>query len=112
MLKKSLVKLPEILFARPLGDVAGPTCLTCGRIVQEEQMVETHKTGCRVLVRCHGDEELRTFDFGTEQWDHTHLRRAMQRMRWFDPTKPKEDAYGPLSKDQEEKQLGREVYDV
>lgn len=112
MLKKSQVNLHNLITARIVGDVAGPTCLTCGRIVQKEEMVETHKTGCKVLVTCHGQEELRTFDFGTEAWNHIDLKKAMQRMRWFDPTKPNEDAYGGLTIDQATQDLGKEIYDV
>ena len=112
MLKRSTVNLLDILHAHVTPDVCGATCLTCGRVVQKEEMVETHKYGCKVLVTCHGQEELRSFDFGTEYWGDQDLKRAMQRMRWFDPTKPNEDAYSGLTDEQFNVELGKEIYDV
>lgn len=70
--------------------VAGPLCLTCGRPVDQEMMVEGEPgrtTGCRVLVRHHGAEEVRDFDFGSVEWDHDDLRKMTRSNRWFDPTK-------------------------
>lgn len=49
----------------------------------------------RVLVRCHGAEELRTFEFGSREWDGEDLKRAMQRCAWFDPTSHSEAAGRP-----------------
>ncbi len=42
-------------------------------------------TWTKVLVRHHGDEELRTFDMGSTNWDHEDLASLMQRTNWFDP---------------------------
>lgn len=108
MLSKSKMRAHEIGQSRPTWDVKGNTCLTCGRLVQKEEMVETYKTGCKVLVTCHGQEELRTFDFDTEGWNHIDLKRAMSRSRWFDPTKPREEAWGPLTEEQLRKPLGED----
>lgn len=73
--------------------------MICNRPSDEEQLVEeSHgKRGnfARVLVRCHGAEELRTFEFGTEAWDETDLKRAMQRCAWFDPMSHNETAGQP-----------------
>jgi hypothetical protein len=64
---------------------AGPICLTCGREVQSEAIVEDWKYGVKVLFKCHGQEELRTYDFGTEHWDYERLRAARMSDRLFDP---------------------------
>jgi hypothetical protein len=57
--------------------------------VDEERLVEGEpgwgKTWCRVLVKHHGQEELRTLDFGSVEWDHKDLGKYMQRVRWFEP---------------------------
>ena len=74
---------------RPLSEnQQGAFCLICRRPTDSEQMVDEargQRNFARVLVRCHGDEELRTFEFGSSEWDHTDLNRAMQRCAWFDP---------------------------
>jgi len=69
-------------------DNTGPRCLTCLEVVDLESMVEGYPgqtTFCRVLVRHHGAEELRTFEFDSVEWDHRDLKRAMQSARFFDP---------------------------
>lgn len=70
------------------GEV-GTLCMTCGRRVDYEEMVEGlpgRDTYCRVLVRHHGAEEMRTFSFDSVEWDDRDLKRAMQAATWFAPT--------------------------
>lgn len=72
--------------------------MICRRAVDEEQQVEERRGDVnfiRVLVRCHGSEELRTFEFGSAEWDHTDIKRAMQRCAWFDPVSHNETAGVP-----------------
>lgn len=73
---------------------AGPLCLTCGRVVQQENIVHETRTTAQVLFRCHGEEELRTYDFDTETWPENatdpddrywQLRSFRMRDRLFDP---------------------------
>lgn len=66
--------------------IAGPPCLTCGRVVQKEEIVEEGPTFCRVLFTCHGREELRTYEFETREWGYDELRRMRLADRLFDPT--------------------------
>lgn len=83
------------LRAKPQHQKAGPECILCshkeGRkvVVRSEELVEhlpgDGKTYARVLVKCHGQEELVTFEMGTRDWDFEHLSRLMGRHRWFDP---------------------------
>lgn len=65
-----------------------PLCLTCGRDVDGEELVEgepgTHDYA-RVLVRHHGAEELRTFRMGTIDWSPDELASRMRGADWFDP---------------------------
>ena len=68
--------------------VQGPVCLICQDVVEEESIVEEKRGDhnfCKVLVRCHGDEELCTFEFGSSDWDYRELHRRMQAKGWFDP---------------------------
>lgn len=80
----SLVHAPSVQSAR------GPVCMTCGRLVDEEVLVEGYpgeSTHAKVLVRHHGAEELRTFDMGSTNWDARDLASMMRRTNWFDPTR-------------------------
>jgi hypothetical protein len=81
---------------RPLvQNRCGAYCMICLRpTASEEIKEEVHgdKNYARVLVRCHGSEELRTFEFGSKEWDSTDLKRAMQRCAWFDPMSHNETA--------------------
>lgn len=66
----------------------GAWCLTCLKPVDREELVEFNKGAknyARVLCGCHGAEELCTFEFGSELWDETDLKRAMDKRVWFDP---------------------------
>jgi hypothetical protein len=90
-MKRTIVTMDEILGAKPLAvNSAGAWCLTCLKPCDSESLVEEIRSGTRqaakVLVKCHGAEELGTFDFGAEGWDlHQDLKRAMQRRAWFNP---------------------------
>lgn len=73
----------------------GPLCMTCGRVVDEEQIVEGYpgeSETCKVLVRHHGAEELRTFDMASKEWDAADLASLMRRAHWFDPLQDGGDA--------------------
>lgn len=89
-MKRSVVTFDEILSGRPLQqNAAGAWCLTCLKPTDSEQLVEEHRTSfrqsCKVLVKCHGQEEVGTFEFGRSDWDSDDLKRAMQRRAWFNP---------------------------
>jgi hypothetical protein len=89
-MRRSIVTFDEMLSGRPLREnSAGAWCLTCLKACDSEQLVEEHRgqrNSAKVLVKCHGSEELGTFEFGSEHWDvHGDLKRAMQRRVWFNP---------------------------
>lgn len=87
-IKRTQLGLLAALLAPITYDTEGPLCLTCGRVVDGESLVEGfpgETTFCKVLVRHHNAEELRTFDMGSKEWDHRDLKRLMQGARWFDP---------------------------
>ena len=87
-LRRSRAALGNLVFAPTAGSARGAVCLTCGKLVDEEAIVEGYpgeSATCKVLVRHHGAEELRTFDMGTRAWDHEDLASMMQRTNWFDP---------------------------
>lgn len=83
----------EQLMSKPLEVTSrGAHCMTCLKPTDEEHIVEEWRSslyggrnGMRYLVRCHGAEETRDFEFGSGDWDHTDQQRALQRVRWFDP---------------------------
>lgn len=87
-LRRSLAKLDNLVLAPYAGSARGAVCLTCGKLVDEEGIVEGYpgeSTTCKVLVRHHGAEELRTFDMGSTNWDEADLASYMSRTNWFDP---------------------------
>ena len=78
------------LLAPSVQSALGPVCMTCGRVVDEEQLVEGYpgeSVTCKVLVKHHGAEELRTFHMGSTNWDERDLAQMMRHTNWFDPTK-------------------------
>lgn len=88
----ALVRTSTSLLQRVLAPVVqgaqGPVCMTCGRYVDSEQLVEGEPgrdTFCKVLVRHHGAEELRTFEMSSVEWDAYELKSHMMRANWFDP---------------------------
>lgn len=87
-LRRSLATLGNLVVAPYAGSARGAVCLTCGKLVDEEAIVDGYpgeSVTCKVLVRHHGAEELRTFDMGSANWDHTDLASMMARTNWFDP---------------------------
>ena len=67
----------------------GALCLTCGRPIDSEELVEGEPdktTFAKVLVKHHGAEEMAVLDMGSVEWDAYELRRVMTRHRFFDPT--------------------------
>lgn len=90
-LLRTRAALGHLIHVPYAGDTAmrGAVCMTCGRIVDEEALVEGYpgeSTFARYLVRHHGAEELRTFDMGSQNWDVTDLQTMVGRTNWFDPT--------------------------
>lgn len=74
---------------KPLAEGVAPLCITCGRYLDSEEIVEGYpgQTGfCKVLGRHHGAEELVTFDMGSLEWDFDDLPRFVRGHAWFDPT--------------------------
>lgn len=87
-LRRSTATLDNLVVAPYAGSARGAVCLTCGKLVDEEAIVEGYpgeSVWCKVLVRHHGAEELRTFSMGSTNWDHEDLASMMARTNWFDP---------------------------
>lgn len=85
---RSHVSLGQRILAPAVKSAQGCVCMTCGRIVDVESLVEGEPgktTFARVLVKHHGAEELRTFDMGSVEWDGYELKSHMMRANWFDP---------------------------
>lgn len=84
-----LVHAPSVQHAR------GPVCMTCGRLMDFNGVVEGYPAGpndpgttyCKYLVKHHGAEELRTFDMGSTNWDYADAEQMARRTNWFDPTR-------------------------
>lgn len=71
---------------KPVAPGYAPLCMTCGRYLDGEQVVESKGSMVKVLGRHHGAEELVSFDLGTEHWDEDDVANAMRGHLWFDPT--------------------------
>jgi hypothetical protein len=85
---RSQFGLEQFVVAPHVQAPQGPVCLTCGRVVDSEELVEGYpgeSQTAKVLVRHHGAEELRTFDMGSTNWDERDLGSMMRRTNWFDP---------------------------
>lgn len=85
---RSFTSLEQRILAPNVKAAHGPVCMTCGRIVDSEELVEGEPgktTFAKVLVKHHGAEELRTFGMGSVEWDAYELKSHMQRANWFDP---------------------------
>jgi hypothetical protein len=85
---KSYTSLGNLVQAPYAGSSRGAVCLTCGKLCDEEAIVEGYpgeSVTCKVLVRHHGGEELRTFNMGSTNWDEHDLAQLMSRTNWFDP---------------------------
>jgi hypothetical protein len=100
-LRRTKMGLSQYIITPPTLDVTGPVCALCDKVVDSEELVEgipgeesgergmvTKNAGsdtCRVLVRHHGQEEIREIDFGSREWGPSQLASFMQRIRWFNP---------------------------
>jgi hypothetical protein len=87
-LLRTRTSLEQRVLAPTVQGPRGPVCLTCGRVVDSEALVEGepgHTTFAKVLVKHHGAEELRTFDMGSVEWDSYELKSHMMRANWFSP---------------------------
>ncbi len=96
-LRRSHAPLDRIITAPWVQSARGPVCMTCGRIVDSEALVEGYPgetTYARVLVKHHGAEELRTFDMQSTNWDERDLASYMRRTNWFDPSSHDDMALG------------------
>lgn len=85
---RSRASLDNLIVAPHVQAAQGATCCTCGRLVDEESIVEGYPgetTWAKVLVRHHGAEELRTFDMGSTGWDNGDLASLIRRTNWFVP---------------------------
>lgn len=88
-LLKSRASWGDLVHAPSVESVRGPVCMTCGRLVDSERLVEGYPgetVYAKVLVKHHGAEELRTFHMGSSNWDERDLASMMRRTNWFDPT--------------------------
>lgn len=101
-LLKTAFSLDRYIISPHKKDITGPVCDICQEVVDSEALVEgvageengdgmvtrnASSETCKVLVRHHGAEELRTLDMGSRVWGPTDLAKYMQRMRWFVPQK-------------------------
>lgn len=94
MLLKTRAGWSDLVSAPSVQSMKGPVCMTCGRIVDFDGVVEGYPsepnaegtTWCKYLVRHHGAEELRTFDMGSTNWDYADAAQMARRTNWFDPT--------------------------
>lgn len=87
---------PTCFYDQEAGESAtGPRCEECDHVVRYEEIVEEGKTYCKVLVRCHGAEELHVHDLGSVEWKenaydpedrYEQLREQRMTARYFVPT--------------------------
>lgn len=85
---RSRTSLLQRILAPSIQSPLGPVCMTCGRLVDSEALVEGEPgktTYAKVLVKHHGAEELRTFEMASVEWDSYELASHMRRANWFDP---------------------------
>ncbi len=92
---KSLASWEDLVSAPSVQSPRGAICLTCGRLVDFEGVVEGYPmkpndpgtTWCKYLTKHHGAEELRTFDMGSTNWDYADAAMMARRTNWFDPAR-------------------------
>ncbi len=95
---KSNASWNDLVYAPTVQAPRGAVCMTCGRLVDYEGIVEgeaadiergrpasSHRA--RYLVRHHGAEEARWFDMGSTNWDYADVAQMARRTNWFDPTR-------------------------
>jgi len=88
-LKRSTITLTDQVVAPRVTTPRGASCMTCGKLVDREELVEGYpgeSTFARVVVACHGAEELRTFQFESTNWDNHDLQQFYNSANFFDPT--------------------------
>lgn len=88
-LRRTNAALANLILAPHVQEARGAVCMTCGRLVDEETLVEGYPgqtTFFKYLVRHHGAEELRTFDTGSVTWALEDIPFYVRRTNWFDPT--------------------------
>lgn len=97
-LLKTRADWDQLVSAPTVQSPRGCLCMTCGRLVDSEQVVEGYPlhgdngslnpdatTYAKVLVKHHGAEELRTFDMGSTNWDYADVAQMARRTNWFNP---------------------------
>lgn len=92
---KSLASWNDLVHAPNVQSPRGAVCMTCGRLVDFEGVVEGYPakendagtTWCKYLTKHHGAEELRTFEMGSTNWDYADAAQMARRTNWFDPTR-------------------------
>jgi hypothetical protein len=88
-LKRTQLGLLQWLRMPPkVQNQVGTQCATCHRAVDYEAFIEGEPNRTpyvKVLVRCHGQEELRRIDMGTIYWDAERAISMMRRQTWFEP---------------------------
>lgn len=88
-LRKVLVSRYGGLMAPTQVQRVGPECLTCLKPIPKMELVESlpgdGKPWAKVLMRCHGAEELVKFDMGSREWTAEELGKLVNKQRWFDP---------------------------
>ncbi len=98
--RRTSINLDRFILSPHAGNIIGPVCMTCNKVVDSETLVEgypgeenlagmvTKMAGgetARVLVRHHGQEEVKTLDFGSREWGPMELAKWISRTRWFNP---------------------------
>lgn len=68
-----------------------PTCDLCNGPIDAIELVDRVGPTAKVLAKHHGQEELVTFELGTEHWEADDVQRAMRGHRWFKPETKAED---------------------
>lgn len=87
---KSTASWGDLVHAPTVQAPRGAVCLTCGRLVDFEGVVEGYpgeSARSRYLVKHHGAEEARWFDMGSTNWDVADVAQMARRTNWFDPTR-------------------------
>ena len=94
-LRRVIVSRMSGLRKRVETGALGPVCKLCsdkeGKPIQipSMQLVESlpgdGKDYARVLMKCHGQEELVEFKMGSVEWDFEELRKLVNKQNWFDP---------------------------
>lgn len=103
-LKRTSLNLYQLVRMRPdVRNVAmGIQCAICQRPVDYEEIVEARPgqtTAVKVLVRCHGAEDLQVLDMGSVHWTPEDFRTMKNRLVVFRP----DQGERPFSAGREEK---------